>query len=466
MTHAVTVHFPLRSLLNSRCVVRPSSLDDLWSWGSGLVIQVAVIRGRAVTAIIVADMDNHAGSGGCCSVKLILFPWSQLRDGTQQVIVDDWCGVLRLFPADRRRGRRWDQELLIWLGRLQTRTSYVDRLSKVESYLFAVEVCLMQSESCLSCSQSIPETDPDPPEGLKVLELHLWVKWTEQSLKASLHLRVVKNFLVGHWCYQAEAVTLGRLDVHDRRPGDPQPLPPDNWVQGAMQRCNRQWSWWWRGRGESGGSEDRCFPQGDWRAGNTRQAFFPGTGFTWESLFVEKSSSFSPSVFTADQSTMHYIVTDALCYTEVTSELHTPPTHIPRLSNKNLHLEIKYYICWSAFSAAAAASACPCLAQLFSAQKQTANSRNFPEIWVWRAENVTQTLSSPSLSLARSCSTPQPLKWAPASLWRITHNPLPLVFLVSFICSFTAGQSSVGGGGKSIFSLFLFLYWQIQPNAD
>lgn len=54
--------------------------------------------------------------------------WSQFGDGTQQVIVDNRCGIVRLLPADRRRGRRRDEELLLWLGRLQTRTSYVDRL--------------------------------------------------------------------------------------------------------------------------------------------------------------------------------------------------------------------------------------------------------------------------------------------------------------------------------------------------
>lgn len=54
--------------------------------------------------------------------------WSQFGDGTQQVIVDNRCGIVRRLPADRRRGRRRDEELLLWLGRLQTRTSDVDRL--------------------------------------------------------------------------------------------------------------------------------------------------------------------------------------------------------------------------------------------------------------------------------------------------------------------------------------------------
>lgn len=132
-----------RSLLNSRCVVRPSSLNDLWSWWAGLVILVAVIGCWAVTAFVVAHMDDHAGSGWCCCVKLVLPPWPQFRDGTKQVIVDDRGGVLRLFPADWRGSRRRDQELLLWLGRLQPRTPYVHRLSEVKSHFFAVEVRLM-----------------------------------------------------------------------------------------------------------------------------------------------------------------------------------------------------------------------------------------------------------------------------------------------------------------------------------
>lgn len=59
-------------------------------------------------------------------------------------------------------------------------------LSKVESHLFAVEVRLVESESRLSCSQSVTEADPDPPERLEVLELHLRVEWAEQGLKTGL----------------------------------------------------------------------------------------------------------------------------------------------------------------------------------------------------------------------------------------------------------------------------------------
>lgn len=49
-------------------------------------------------------------------------------------------------------------------------------LGEVESHLFAVEVSLVESESRFGCSQSIAETDPDPPERLEILELHLRVE--------------------------------------------------------------------------------------------------------------------------------------------------------------------------------------------------------------------------------------------------------------------------------------------------
>ena len=44
----------------------------------------------------------------------------------------------------------------------------------------------MQPQPRLGCSQSITETDPDPPERPEVLELHLWVEGPEQGLKAGL----------------------------------------------------------------------------------------------------------------------------------------------------------------------------------------------------------------------------------------------------------------------------------------
>lgn len=59
--------------------------------------------------------------------------WSQFGDGTQQVVVDNRCGVVRLLPAHRRWGRRRDEELLLWFGRLQTRTSDVDRLEDTKA---------------------------------------------------------------------------------------------------------------------------------------------------------------------------------------------------------------------------------------------------------------------------------------------------------------------------------------------
>lgn len=46
-------------------------------------------------------------------------------DGTEEVIVDDRCGILSLFPSHRRRWRWGEQELLLWFRRLQSRTSYV-----------------------------------------------------------------------------------------------------------------------------------------------------------------------------------------------------------------------------------------------------------------------------------------------------------------------------------------------------
>lgn len=63
----------------------------------------------------------------------VLYTWPQFRDGTKQVIVDDRGGVLRLFPADWRGSRRRDQELLLWLGRLQPRTPYVHRLHSAKA---------------------------------------------------------------------------------------------------------------------------------------------------------------------------------------------------------------------------------------------------------------------------------------------------------------------------------------------
>lgn len=71
-----TLRLPLccHSLLDPGCVVRASRLDDLWSWGARLFILVAVIRGRAVAALILTDMDDHTGRSGCGGVELILLP--------------------------------------------------------------------------------------------------------------------------------------------------------------------------------------------------------------------------------------------------------------------------------------------------------------------------------------------------------------------------------------------------------
>lgn len=56
----------------------------------------------------------------------VLPTWSQLGDGTQQVVVDDRHGVFRLPPAHWRGSRRGDQELLLWFWGFQTRTADVD----------------------------------------------------------------------------------------------------------------------------------------------------------------------------------------------------------------------------------------------------------------------------------------------------------------------------------------------------
>lgn len=59
-------------------------------------------------------------------------------------------------------------------------------LGEVEPHLFAVEVGLVESQSRLGRGQSVAETDPDPPERLEVLELHLRVERAEQAFKTGL----------------------------------------------------------------------------------------------------------------------------------------------------------------------------------------------------------------------------------------------------------------------------------------
>lgn len=41
---------------------------------AGLVVLVAVIGGRAVAALVLADVDNHARGGGRGRVELVLLP--------------------------------------------------------------------------------------------------------------------------------------------------------------------------------------------------------------------------------------------------------------------------------------------------------------------------------------------------------------------------------------------------------
>ena len=110
---------------------------------------------------------------------------------------------------------------------------------------------------------------------------NMFSKRRTQSIPLSyLCLRTVEHFLVGHRGDQAEAVTLGGLDVHDGRSGESQPFPPDTWGQGAtgcwdgLQRRWGRWRWWrWRGGGKSGGSEERCLPQDDRGEGSNRCSF-------------------------------------------------------------------------------------------------------------------------------------------------------------------------------------------------
>lgn len=63
-----------RSLLDSGRVVGASRLDDLRPSGGGLIIVVAVIGGRAVPVLVLADVDDHAGGGGRGGVELVRLP--------------------------------------------------------------------------------------------------------------------------------------------------------------------------------------------------------------------------------------------------------------------------------------------------------------------------------------------------------------------------------------------------------
>ena len=62
------------SLLDAGRVVGASRLDDLRPRWAGLVVLVAVVRGRAVATLVLADVDDHAGGGGRGGVELILLP--------------------------------------------------------------------------------------------------------------------------------------------------------------------------------------------------------------------------------------------------------------------------------------------------------------------------------------------------------------------------------------------------------
>lgn len=73
-----------RSLLDSGGVVGTSRLDDLGPRLAGLVILVAVVGGRAVATLVLADVDHHAGGGGRGSVELVLVPWESHKEGEVQ----------------------------------------------------------------------------------------------------------------------------------------------------------------------------------------------------------------------------------------------------------------------------------------------------------------------------------------------------------------------------------------------
>lgn len=74
LTNHVRMNYYSRSLLDTGRVVGPSRLDDLWSWWAGLVVLVAVVGGRAVAALILADVNDHAGGCGRGGVELVLLP--------------------------------------------------------------------------------------------------------------------------------------------------------------------------------------------------------------------------------------------------------------------------------------------------------------------------------------------------------------------------------------------------------
>lgn len=82
-------------------------------------------------------------------------------------------------------------------------------------------------------------------EGIKILEtllgLQSWTipAWSSETRLAHLCLRTDEHFLVGQRGDQAEAVTLGGLDVHDGRFEEPEPSPPDAWGLGATG-CRRR----------------------------------------------------------------------------------------------------------------------------------------------------------------------------------------------------------------------------------
>ena len=117
--------------LSSGAELSPRSSSQTWTTTLG-VVGVAVWSSylspgnRTEKKRLSETCGTVRASQLCHSVKHST--WSELWDGTQQVVVHHGHGVLRLLPADGGGGRGGDQELLIGLGRLQPRTPDVDRL--------------------------------------------------------------------------------------------------------------------------------------------------------------------------------------------------------------------------------------------------------------------------------------------------------------------------------------------------
>lgn len=95
---------------------------------------------HAVVVVVLTGSRTPPNEPNCGTVWCT---WSELRDGTQQVIVDDRHGVLRLFPAHRGGGRGGDQELLLWFRGLQSWTPNVDGLQPEIKSVIVTQSCII-----------------------------------------------------------------------------------------------------------------------------------------------------------------------------------------------------------------------------------------------------------------------------------------------------------------------------------